>query len=170
MATNTFEIFQSSFIEAIFDLTSDERWTMETAHFSERHFVSEEEAKNLARFNPSQMHSFFSEEWDDERIRDEIILEVLNKESFVKKLFSSGRDCLSEVLIPLKGCGTSVTCIRDSENNVTGYKTAACDMAVVVFGVEFSRAGGYDAVYRMMLKTVYPANSALIKKVRTGRF
>ena len=165
-----FDAFEASFIDAIFDLTSDERWAEEAKHFSERHLISKEEAQGLSRRNPSQMHSFFNEDWDANRIKDEIVLETMGKEAFLKQIMSSARDGFYGVLIPIRNCGTAVTCIRDDDNEVIGFAEEPCNVAVVVFSIELDRSAGYEVIYRMSLRTVYPANQALIRRERTGKF
>lgn len=170
MANKNFEAFEASFIDALFDLTEEERWPDEVKHFSERHLISEKEAQTFSRFNKSQIHSFFAEEWDAERIKDEIVLEAMGKEAFLKRIMDEAKDGLYDVLIPAKGCGKSYTCIRDENNKVVRLSPSTCNMAVIVFDIELSRSQGYETVYKMRLKTVYPANEALIRKVKTGKF
>lgn len=168
MANKNFEAFEASFIDALFDLTSDERWPEEAKHFSERHLISEKEAQTYARFNPSQMHSVFAEGWDSEKIKDELVLEVMDREYFLKNIIDSTKDKYYGVIIPAKGCGTSITCVRDESNKVIGFTKAVCNMAVVVFDIKLSRAEGFETIYSMSLKTVYPANEILIRRERTG--
>ena len=158
--------FAASFIDAVFALTEDECWERDAKHLAERHLVSAEEAKRMAAKNPSQIHSAFEIDWDLERIKDELVLDVLDNESFVKGLYAEYKEGYYSFLTPAKGCGKSYSCNRDRAGKIVGFVEEVCNTAVVVFDVELAR----ESVYKMRVVTVYPANRAIIKKIKFGKF
>ena len=174
MKADRFTLFQNSWNDQIFQIADN--WETETEHMVFRHMnMSLEEVQQQASLNKEKIHSAFTSEWDLDKIQDEIFLEVLERESFVRNLFYDGRmEGAEEILMPARSCGIAVAeteeVVEDEDGNISIKKTYTnpmrCDSALVILYFKKTRIDGYDAIEELHLQTIYPANSEIIKRVK----